>query len=215
MENDIEGFLIFGAGGHGQVVGDLVQLLGHRLIGYVDSDAARLGCVAGTLGASIVAVESEYLARVSGGSAGLPAFALGLGDNRSRLAVFRALGDARIPALVHPAASISRAATVERGAVVLARAVVQVAASVGPAVIINTGAIIEHDCLIGEAAHVSPGAVLAGGVEVGTRAWIGAGATVIQNIRIGADAVVGAGAVIIRDVPPGAKVVGNPGRLLQ
>jgi hypothetical protein len=35
--------LIWGAGGHGKVVADLVRALGHELAGYVDADAGRLG----------------------------------------------------------------------------------------------------------------------------------------------------------------------------
>lgn len=211
-------FLIWGGGGHGKVVADLVRALGHSVTGFVDRDPAKAGCIVDPGGGRVVLIEEDFLAELRAGRS-LPvradAVALGLGNNAARQCCLDLLGDLAAPPLVHPAAVVSPSASLGRGTVVLARAVVNPAAIVGSGVIINTGAIVEHDCALDDAVHVSPGAVLAGGVRVGARSWIGAGATVIQGVTIGEDVIVGAGAVVIRDVPSGVVVAGVPARTVR
>lgn len=208
-----DAFLVWGAGGHGKVVADLLRALGHPLAGFVDADAGREGAEV-VPGAAVVLHEPAFFRLVGDGllPAGCGAVALGVGDNARRLACFRALRGLPAPALVHPSAVVSPWAAVGAAAVVFAAAVVNPGAVLHAAVIVNTGAIVEHDCVLGAGAHVSPGAVLAGGVHLGERAWVGAGATVLPGVRIGSGAVVGAGAVVTRPVAAGATVVGVPAR---
>lgn len=211
------GVLIWGGGGHGKVIADLVRATGAVVVGFVDRDAAKVGQVVEPGGARVVFAEDEFLATVgiaAVGAAAAPAVALAVGDNVVRLGCLARLGTRVLPTLVHPTAACSPSATFGAGTVVLANAVVNAAAALGSAVIVNSGAVVEHDCVVGDGAHVSPGAVVSGGVRVGDRTWIGAGATVIHGVRVGRDVVVGAGAVVIRDVPDGVTVVGNPARVL-
>ena len=211
-------FLLWGAGGHGKVVADLVRACGHRVAGFIDSDRAKLGLQVETGGARVSLSQDEFLERLQDNGRypdGIDAVAMAIGHNRKRLHGLQLLAEYSVPPLVHPSAVVSPSANVARGSVVFPTAVLNADARIGEAVIINTGAIIEHDCAIGHGAHISPGAILAGRVTVGERSWIGAGATVIQGITIGADVVVGAGAVVIEDVPDGSCVVGIPARPLR
>ena len=210
-------FLIWGAGGHGKVVADLVRALGHGLVGFVDGDAEKLGREVEPGGGRVVMADEPFLAAVARDGQyplGADAVAVAVGDNAARQRCLNALGGLCVPALVHPAAACSPSARLGRGVVVFARAVVNADAHVEPGVIVNSGAIVEHDCYISYAAHISPGAVLAGRVRVGARSWVGAGAVIIHGLTVGHDAVVGAGTVVIRDVPDSVTVVGNPGRVL-
>lgn len=212
-----ESLLVWGGGGHGKVVADLVRAAGYALGGFVDRDASRLGRVVEPGGARVVMTEEAFLLEAAGGRCAGEAdgVTLGVGDNAARHACLRRIGELSAPALIHPSAVVSPSARLGRATVVLPLAAVNAAAVVGQAVIVNTRAVVEHDCVLGDAAHVSPGAVLAGGVRVGERSWIGANAVVIQGVTVGRDVVVGAGAVVIRDVPDGATVVGNPARAIQ
>ena len=210
-----ERFLIWGGGGHGKVVADLIRTAGGEVAGFIDRDAAKVGKVVEPGGATVLHEEEAFVRLVTGrADAADHRFALGIGDNRLRLAVMERVGPERFSALVHPTATLSPSCSVEAGAVVFAKAVVNAASAIGAGAIVNSGAIVEHDCEIGPGAHVSPAAVLTGGVRVGRRAWIGAGAVVLPGLRIGADALVGAGAVVTRDVPDGVKVVGNPAHVM-
>lgn len=100
----------------------------------------------------------------------------------------------------HPAASVSRSASVGGGSFIAAQAVVGPQARLGRSVIVNHGAVVDHDCSVGDFTHVAPNASLGGGVSVGGRCLIGAGAVVLPGVRIGDDVTVGAGAVVTRDI---------------
>jgi sugar O-acyltransferase (sialic acid O-acetyltransferase NeuD family) len=206
-------YLIWGSGGHGKVVADLIRATGGEVVGFVDRDAERLGLQVEPGGGRVVMTEdviqgSRDAADVIVDTA--DSVAVAIGANSRRLECVRLLGPACAGALRHPSAIISPSVETGQGSVVFPGVVINAAAVIGDAVIANSACVIEHDCRIGDGVHISPGAVLAGGVTVGPRTWIGAGATIIQGITIGADATVGAGAVVIRDVPDGATVVGVP-----
>lgn len=148
---------------------------------------------------------------------GVEAAVVALGNNRLRQAIAnRLLAQAFIlPPVLHPAAFISPTASIEPGAVVMARAVAGTCARIGPFAIINTGAIVEHDNDIGAAAHVAPGVSLAGTVRVGERVLIGVGSAVRPGISIGADAVIGAGSAVVCDIAERTVAAGCPARPLR
>ena len=206
-------FLIWGAGGHGKVVADIIRAqFGDVLIAYVDRDPARVGDVCEPGGGTIELVEEDLREKMEGQLD--EKLVLAVGNNRARLEFFaraRASG-ADMPVLIHPTASVSPSAHVGAASQIVTGAIVHPGASIGNAVIVNTGAIVEHDCVVGDGCHISPGAILAGTVTLGARTWVGAGATVINNLTIGSDVTIGAGAVVIADVPDGATVVGVPAR---
>lgn len=209
-------FLVWGAGGHGAVVADLIECAGYALAGFVDADPVGSGSTGTTetrvLGEFELLDELERERRLPGGATAL---ALGLGDNANRLRAYRRIDSTYMPAVIHPRAVVARSATVAAGSVILAGAVVSARARIGPATIINSAAVVEHDCAIGEAVHVAPGAILTGGVRVETGAWIGAGATVLPGIGIGDHTIVGAGAVVTSDLPPGCTAIGIPARVVK
>lgn len=209
--------LVWGAGGHGRVVADLVRAAGWCLAGFVDGDAGKIGQVVEPGGGRAIMMEEGFRAEVRQGRLpeGVDAIVLGIGDNTVRARCLRELEGIEAPFLVHPTASVSDSADLGRATVVLPLAVINAGARIGCAGIINSGAIVEHNCTLGEAVHIAPRAVLSGDVTVADRSWIGVGATVIQGLRIGADVVVGAGAVVVRDIPEGLTVVGNPARPLR
>lgn len=210
-------FLLWGAGGHGKVMADLVRATGGLVAGYADGDPARLGSVAEEGGARVVATQDDLLRHLRGGTLpeGATALALALGDNAVRLRCLAEVGDAPLPALVHPSAVVSPSAVIGRGTVVMPRAVVNASARIGAGAIVNTGAIVEHDCIVEDGVHLSPAATLCGGVRVGRGSWVAAGSVVVPGIAIGPGAMVGAGAVVVRPVPAGAVVVGNPASILR
>ncbi len=218
MNKNPHTFYVFGGGGHGKVVADLIRAVGGEIAGYVDQDRAKMGIIVEPGGAMVVAMQDEllsFLARRHRLPGSADAVVLAFGDGHTRLDLLERIGDDLCPALIHPSALISPSATIGAGTVVLPGAIINASATVGRAVIINSGAIIEHDCQIGDGAHISPHATMCGSVRVGQRSWIGAGSTVIQGIDIGSDTIVGAGATIIRSVPDGITIVGNPGRAIR
>lgn len=137
-----------------------------------------------------------------------------IGGNQLRMQLQARLVTAgfNVVSVIHPAATVSRYATLGAGSVVFAGAVINVDATIGDGAIINTSATVDHDCVLGVGVHVSPGAHLGGGAKVGDYAWIGIGASVKHLASLGSNTVVGAGAVVLGDIPDGVTAIGMPAR---
>jgi acetyltransferase EpsM len=202
---------VYGAGGHGRVVADLLVWRGEaEFVGFVDDREELWG--AKVMGWPVLG-GGEWL-RCEVGSSRV-AVALGVGDNASRqwIAENCAYWDAEILTVVHPRAAVSQAARVGRGSVVMANATVNADAMVGDGVIVNSGAVVEHDAKVGEYAHVAPNAAMGGGSSLGAFSHLGIGASVLPCVRIGVRTVVGAGAVVVKNLPDEVVAIGVPARI--
>lgn len=203
---DPAALIIFGGGGHGKMLIDLVRAMGtYRIVGVIDD---RLPAGSDVLGAPVLGGASDLEAWHSRGVR-LAANAVGgIGNVAVRLKIFDILTNAgfSFPALVHPSAVIERSASLEAGVQVLAQAYVGSAARVGFGTVLNAGAIVSHDCVLGKVVNLSPGATLAGNVQVEDHVQIGMRATVNLKITVGGGALLGNGCTVKADVPPGTRV---------
>jgi sugar O-acyltransferase (sialic acid O-acetyltransferase NeuD family) len=143
-------------------------------------------------------------------------FIVAMGNNRQRLQLCNEIieNGYRLATVIHPAACISRSATVSSGTVACAGAIVNARAKIGRACILNTGATVDHDCELGDSVHVSPGANIAGNVRIGQCSWIGIGSSIREGMTIGCDSIVGAGSAVVGDVGDAVTVGGVPARRL-
>lgn len=203
---DPNSIFIYGAGGHGKMVADLIRVQGlYRLLGFVDDGLPA--------GAEIMGIKvlggSEILEKLYQDGIRLAVNAVGgIGKIGVRIQVSRRLASAGFvnPVLIHPSAMVEPSARLAEGSQVLAQAYLGSEATLGYGVIIGTGAIVSHDCRLGDFVNISPGAILAGAVEVGSGALVGMGATVNLEVKIGEGARVGNGATVKADVPAGGIV---------
>ncbi len=203
---DPRALLVYGGGGHGKSLIDLVRCLGTYDLAVVIDD--RLPAGSEVLGVPVVGGASA-LGETAARGVRLAVNAVGgIGDIMSRVRVFQRLLQAGFacPTLVHPTAWVEPSARVACGAQVFPHAYVGSQAQVGFGAIVNTSAVVSHDCVLGAYANVAPGALLAGGVRVGDGALLGMGVTVNLGVTIGAGARVGNSAVVKADVPPGGIV---------
>lgn len=198
--------LIFGAGGHGASVLELIR-------------AVQVGEVAGFLDDGVQPGEEILGVRVLGGRSVLELLAErglrqavnavgGIGDIGSRVRVFELLEKAamRFPTYTHPSAVIEPSVELGDGVQVFPHAYLGSRAAIGFGSIVNTAAVVSHDCRLGRVVNVSPGTLLAGGVVVEDHVLIGMGVTVNLDVVIGSRARIGNSAVIKADVPAGAVV---------
>lgn len=203
--------IIIGAGGHGQVVADILLAVAEAggdidLAGYLDDDAALHGKIL---------LERPVLGPVNSlGEIEHDGVIVAIGDNRTRQRVFDMLEarGAHPVTACHPRAAIARGVSVGDGCAICAGVVVNPGSVVGKNVILNTGCTVDHHNVIGDHAHIAPGAHLGGGVNVGEGALIGMGATVLPGMAAGNWCAVGAGACVTRPVPDGQTVRGVPAR---
>ncbi len=198
--------ILYGGGGHGKTLIDLVRAAGiYTIFGVVDDGLP--------VGSEVLGVP------VLGGSAALAAMrdqgirlavngVGGINHVETRIQVFELLDAAgfSFPAVVHPTATIEPSACLEDGVQVLAHSYVSSAARIGFGTVINAGVVVSHDCVLGRVVNLSPGAMLAGGVVIEDYAQVGMAATVNLNITIGRHARVGNGATVKKDVPAGTVV---------
>ncbi|MGH9056356.1 MAG: NeuD/PglB/VioB family sugar acetyltransferase [Acidimicrobiales bacterium] len=208
--------VVYGAGGMGQEVADLVLAAsaggaGWSLRGFLDDDPALRGQE--VLGLPVLGGR-EWLAEPASRGV-LVSLAVGAPAMRWRAceAVFSA-GASPAPALVHPAAYVGLGCELGAGTLVAAGAVLTADVRAGSFVIVNAGATVSHNALLGDFATIAPGAHLAGNVYIGEGADIGIGASCIQGRTIGPWSVVGAGAVVVDDVAADTTVVGVPARVI-
>jgi sugar O-acyltransferase (sialic acid O-acetyltransferase NeuD family) len=203
--------VIYGAGGHGRVVLDILRsTYRSAIVGFLDSDPSLHGLIIDdvpVLGDSQVV--PDLLAQHSGIEA-----VVAIGDNKARMKIAKVLLELGMPLAnaVHPSAHVSPSARLGKDVTIAPGAIICAHAKIGNHVIVNSGAIVEHENDIGDGVHIAPGAKLAGRVTVGEGAFIGMGAVVIGNLTIGAGSIVGAGAVVLREVEPFSVVVGIPAR---
>jgi sugar O-acyltransferase (sialic acid O-acetyltransferase NeuD family) len=205
--------LIVGAGGHGQVVADILLAAMRRGSdvqprGYLDHDQAlwnRLLLELPVLGSVDDCARFYHDAVI-----------VGVGDNLARRGLFEYLtkcGERFVTAL-HPSAVLSSSCEIGQGTVIAPNVVVNTGARVGENVILNTSCTVDHHNEIADHAHIAPGVRLGGQVSIGQGALIGIGATVMPRCRVGAWSIVGAGAVVTEDLADGVVAIGSPARTL-
>ena len=198
---DPKAVLVFGGGGHGKAVIDLLRAVGgYSLIGVVD-DGREPGEL--VLDVPVLGGESALAAlRTAGCKLALNAVG-GIGAMSSRIQVFERLrrADFEFPTLVHPSAVVEPNAQLGPGVQIFPQAYVGSEAKLGFGCIVNTGATVSHDCVLANYANLAPGAILAGAVTVGEGTLVGMGVTINLNVKIGAGARLGNGATVKADVP--------------
>jgi acetyltransferase EpsM len=205
---DANAILIYGGGGHGKSIIDLLRAASnYHIVGIVDDGLAAAG-VSDVMGLPVLG-GSGALAEQHQKGVRLAVNAVGgIGNVSVRIEVFQRLAQAGFacPAAVHPRAMIEPSASLSPGVQAFALAYIGSEVKVGYGAIVNTGAIVSHECLIGDYANLSPGAILAGQVEIGPAALVGMGVTINLQVKVGAKARIGNGATVKSDVPAGTIV---------
>ena len=198
--------IIYGGGGHGKALIDLIRTLGiYSIVGIVDDD---LPTGSSMMGVPILG-DANILDQLIEQGVSLAANAVGgIGNILSRVKVFDRLSTAGFscPSLVHPTAFIEPGAILADGVQVMPHAYIGSEAHIGFGAIINTGAIVSHDCVLGDYVNLSPGAILAGEVSVGEATLVGMGVTINLRVKVGDHVRIGNSATVKQDVPPGAIV---------
>jgi sugar O-acyltransferase (sialic acid O-acetyltransferase NeuD family) len=194
---------IYGAGGHGKVVLDAMQVSGMHCDGFVDD-----GDVAIWMGLHVQELSSINLNEQL-------CLHLAIGNNKVREAIADKLGETNFFSVLHPSVSIAQTAQIGLGTLVAAQAVVAPDTKVGFHCIINHSAVVDHDCTLGDFSHIAPQSCLGGASQVGRGVLIGAGAVVLPGISVGDYAVIGAGSVVTKNVGAGTIVVGSPARIIN
>jgi len=206
MKNKV---LIFGAGGHGKVILDILLKSNIDILGFLDEDKDKIGK---EISGFKILGDWAYLDKKKSVS-----IVLGIGSNVVREKIFikaKKLG-IKIDSAIHPQAIIANGAKIGEGVVIMPAAVIGPDTVLEEGVVINTSASVDHDCHLERFCQIWPGANLAGSIKVGKFSYIGTGASVIQNINIGNNVMVGSSSAVISDIPDNVTVVGVPAKIIK
>lgn len=203
---DERAIVVYGAGGHGKAVIELIQAIGaYEVVGLIDDGVP--------LGEQVMGVEvlggGENLRSLRQKGIGQAANAVGgIGDINSRVRVARRLETAgfHLPSLVHPTAFVEPSASYGEGVQIFPHAYLGSEARLGKAVIVNTSAVVSHDCDLGAFVNIAPGALIAGAVRIGARSLVGMGVTINLNVEVGEGSRIGNSAVVKSSMPAGSVV---------
>ena len=209
--------IIYGAGGHAQVVYDILkQNSDIQVLGFIDDGKQAGESILDTtvLGARETFEQLAHEGKITHAVAGFAGVAEGNYLRKQFHDLFREHNVEPIGA-VHPSAIISSYATVHPTAQIFAGTIIGPSTIVGEGVIVNHGAQLDHDNTIGNYVHVAPSASIMGTVTIGDFSYIGAGATIRENLTIGEKAIVGMQAAVTKDVSSGTTVVGVPAKPKQ
>jgi sugar O-acyltransferase (sialic acid O-acetyltransferase NeuD family) len=194
---------IYGAGGHGKVVLDAMQLAHIDCTGFIDDKEVSNWAGLSVLKLSDLVLENSLY------------FHLAIGNSKTREKLVARLKHANFFSVIHPSAVIAKTAQIGHGTFLAAQSVIAPDAKVGSHCIINHTAVVDHDCVVDDYTHIAPQSSLGGGVKVGKGVLIGAGAVVLPGVVIADYAVIGAGAVVTKYVAMGMTVVGNPANPIE
>jgi sugar O-acyltransferase (sialic acid O-acetyltransferase NeuD family) len=206
--------LIVGAGGHAQVVADILLRMHEAQqdvvpIGYLDDNSRLEG--KSFLGLPVLGQIADL------DSISHDAVLIALGDNSTRRRLFEQLENTgeRFVIARHPSAVIAPDVQIGPGTMVCANAVVNPGSVVGSNVILNTSCSVDHHSCIGDHVHIAPGVRLGGGVKVGRGSLIGIGSTVMPYHSVGEWCVVSAGSLVHSDLVDHIVAAGAPARAIR
>jgi sugar O-acyltransferase (sialic acid O-acetyltransferase NeuD family) len=204
-----EPIFLFGAGGHGRAVAEVVRRAGTlRIACVLDDDPSAVS----PPGTPPVAGGRERLERLPTEGVRRGFVAVGDNDDRERVMTLAEAAGHELVTIVDPAAVVASDATVGAGTALMPMSFVGAGASVGRGAIVNTAATVDHDCVIDDYAHISCGVHLSGQCRVGARSLVGIGASIAGRVTLGDHVVIGAGAAVVEDVPSGVVATGVPAR---
>ncbi len=165
--------LIIGASSFGLLVHVLAEDAGREVLGFIDDSNS---------GKDVLGRTDELGTRFLPADVDL-SMAIGYKHLDARIAMFRRLvvSGFHFPALAHPAARISRRASLGAGCLVMASADVDSFTRVGEACVIWPQVAVSHDNNIGDNTFIGPAATLCGFVSVGESSFIGANSTIIEG----------------------------------
>lgn len=179
--------IVYGSGLFGRLVRELLPVVDHHFIGYVDDLHA---------GDDVLGGWETVLDRHSPGDFGV-VVAVGhrsLAARRRICERVRASGF-EMPSIVHPSCELASTVRVGVGCIVQARSILDTRVEIGDYSILFPGVNVSHDSSVGSNVYISPGAIVCGGSRVGSDSFVGAGAVIADHVTLPAGSFVKAGSV--------------------
>ncbi len=201
---------IYGSGGTGRTVKDIVDLIGKwDEVVFID-DTVKPDVFKGTRRMPFDQFKDEYPATEA-------RIVIALGEPKYKKMVFERVKSHGydLENVIHPTAVVSPSAYLGEGIIAHIGAVISVDTVVEDNVTLQQYALLAHDTKVSAHSQISAFAMVAGHCKVGECTYIGPHAAIKDRIRIGSYDLVGMGAMVMKDVPDFVTVAGNPARVIS
>jgi len=202
---------LYGCGGHGKVILDILQCQGRNVKAFVDDHPPTgLNYIHG------VPILPTKVALSTVGR-NTSAWIVSIGNNLVRQSISQKLVSQgySFTTAIHPSAQIGMGVKIGAGTVIMANVVINCDTAIGQHAIINTGATVDHDCLIGDYVHIAPGSALCGQVNLGSGVFIGVGSALCPMVQIGSYTTCGAGSLVLHSLPANSLAYGSPAKVVR
>lgn len=203
---------ILGAGTYGEVIFELAEIVGYRVVGFYDDDQGLMGTE--IMGKKVIGSFSNFTKSDIIGKN----FAVAIGNNKIRSQIMDNIlkNEGLLPSLVHPKANISPSAKIGMGVYIHPGAFIWTKAEIGDFTIISPSTVIAHHTKVGKACLISTLCAVGALIKIKDHVTLGIGTTVITGVnRIGENVISGGGTVVIKDVEDNSVIVGNPARKIR
>lgn len=203
--------VIFGAGGHGKVIADILERKEeYNLLGFLDGgkevDSEFFGY--GVLGDESYLKDNNVYGCI-----------VAIGDNWIRSVVVEKIlivsPNITFINAIHPSAQIGRCVSLGSGNVVMANSIINSDTEIGNHCIINTKSSIGHDNSVGNYVTFAPGTTVGGNGSFGDFSTISLGANIIHGINIGEHTVIGAGSTVVNNIESYSVAFGTPAKITR
>ncbi|MCP4835720.1 MAG: hypothetical protein GY895_13270 [Phycisphaera sp.] len=179
--------IVYGSRIFGRLVRELLPVVGHHFIGYVDDVHS---------GDEVLGDWEMVLDRHSPGDFGV-VVAVGHRSLSARRRICeRVLASGfEMPSIVHPSCEIASTARIGVGCIVQAKSILDTRVEIGDFSILFPGVNVSHDSNVGSNVYISPGAIVCGGSRIGSDSFVGAGSVIADHVTVPSSSFVKAGSV--------------------
>jgi sugar O-acyltransferase (sialic acid O-acetyltransferase NeuD family) len=197
---------IFGNGGHSKVVLDTLNKSEYGEILFVVESNPNL---------KNEILFDDFLKEVRADDR----YFIALGDNYSRYKIVEKIQtyqlDIKPITIIHPTACVSNSATIGRGSIVCAMAILGPNTSVGQFCIINTAASLDHDNVLNDYSSIGPRVTTGGNVSIGENTFVGISTTILHGVQIGNNTVIGAHSYVNNNFKDLVVAFGVPAKVIR
>ena len=201
--------IIFGAGGLGKLVLEILQSNEIVIYGFLDDDSALHDKTIDEIPVLGSTDEQGFLKLIGKKCQAFVA----QDDVKLKQGLVAMLNEKRkvMPInAIHREAYLSGTSELGHGNLISAGVVVNANTSLGHHNIMHANSTLDYDCRVGDFVEIGAGSTVGNGVTLKNGSFVGVGATIVAGVTIGENARIGAGSVVISDIEDNETVFGVP-----
>lgn len=184
----MENVIIYGSKDFAHTLKNLVNICGHKFIGFIDDYEPKRESVLGTFQEVRERYSNKEYKIVNG---------IGYNSLKARWDIHlnvKNYGYETIN-LIHPKTIIDRSSVIGNGNIIMAGTIIEMNTLLNDLIVLWPGVVINHDCQIGNNSFFSPNSNVCGFSKVEDNCFIGASAVVVNNTVVPENSFIKAGSV--------------------